>query len=75
MHGDHRGRLTVPDVVFVLAAIAVIGALSPVFYDALRSNTSEMSTGTLYLLQLIIPFAIAVLFSVIYMKATAGVGN
>lgn len=75
MLGDHRGRLTVPDVVFVLASVAILGALAPVFYDALRGNTAEMTTGTLYLFQLIIPFALLVLLSMIYVKATAGVKN
>lgn len=72
MQNDLRGRITVPDVVFIVMSLAVLGALSPVLYDALDTNVSGMSTGEAYLFQMIVPFAVLILLSMVYVKATAG---
>lgn len=70
---DERGRLTVPDLAYVLASMAFLSAIYPVFWESFNQNVSEMSTGQAYLFQLILPLALLVLFSIIFVKATAGV--
>lgn len=67
-----RARLTVPDVLFVLWSVAIIGALWPVVDAAISKNAGVMSTGSSYIYQLLLPMAVLVLFSVIYLKAVAG---
>lgn len=71
---DARARITLPDVLFLLMSLAFLGALYPVFMDGFRENVSIMSTGTAYLLQMVLPLAVLVLLSVIYVKAIAGSG-
>lgn len=68
-----RARITVPDIVYVLASLAILGALYPVLADGIASNVGELDTGTLYLIRLVLPMAILILFSMVYVKATAGV--
>jgi len=68
----NRARLTLPDVLFVLMSLAFVGALWPVVAAALQTNAGVMSTGSSYIYQLLLPVAILVLFSVIYLKAVAG---
>jgi hypothetical protein len=75
MRRDERARLTLPDLAYVLASIAFLGALYPVFWDSVQGRLGELSTGTVYLLQLVLPLALLVLLYVIYIKATAGVTN
>lgn len=69
---DERGRLTLPDVLYVLMTVAFIGALWPVVMDAIEENHAEMSTGAEYIYLLVLPLGVLVLLSVIYLKATAG---
>lgn len=68
-----RARLTVPDVLFLLLSFGFLAALYPVFWDGLQANADKMSTGTAYLFQLLLPFAILVLFTMIYATAVRGV--
>lgn len=71
---DVRGRLTVPDAFFVLMTIAFLGALYPVFYNILEVTAApHMGAGALFLWQLILPFGLLVITSMIFIKATAGV--
>lgn len=71
---DARARLTVPDVFFVLMTLAFLGALYPVFWSLLEGTAApHMGAGALFLWQLILPFGLLVIISVIYMKGTAGV--
>ena len=72
LRADRRGRLTVPDVIFLLASVAFLGALYPVFWSGFRANINLLSPGTAYLFQLILPLAIIVLLSVVYVKAAGG---
>lgn len=72
MRGDQRGRVTVPDVVFVLMSVAVLGALYPVFRASLDQNAGSMGTGTVYLFILFLPLAVLVLFMLLFTKSTAG---
>jgi hypothetical protein len=72
MMGDKRGRLTVPDVLFLLMSLAFFAPLTLVFYDGLDMSASYLGTGTGYLYQLLPPLAILVLLSVVYVKSIGG---
>lgn len=67
-----RARMTLPDVLFVLMSVAFLGALWPVVADALQTNAGAMSAGSSLIYQLLLPVAVLVLFSTIYLKAVAG---
>lgn len=69
---DRRGRITVPDVVFLVFTLAVLGSLYPVFTDAFSSSTSVLSLGESYLFQLLLPFAVLVILATIWRKAIVG---
>jgi hypothetical protein len=69
---DARARITLPDVLFVLMSLAYLGALYPVFREGLETRAHLMTTGELYLFQMILPLGILVLFTVIYVKAAGG---
>ncbi len=72
MPRDTRGRITVPDVLFVAASLFLIGALGPVFLKGLRANLGDMNQGTVMLLRLLLPLLVLVFFSAIYRKAVGG---
>jgi hypothetical protein len=69
---DDRARITLPDLVYVLGSLAILGALGPVFYEGLAQNVGVLSTGEALLWQAMVPFAGAVLLSVIWFKAIKG---
>lgn len=75
MQGNARGRLTVPDVAFLLASLFILRALWPVLNSGYIANLGQMSTATAWLIRLILPLAILVLFSMLWLKATAGVAR
>lgn len=70
---DPRARLTIPDVLFILLSVGVLGALYPVFFDLLEQNVDSMGTASEWLWQLFLPLAILVLLSVLWVKTTRGV--
>lgn len=72
MRGDTRGRLTLPDLAEILAALAILGGLASVFYGSLDNAAQYLSTGEAYMWQLFFPVAVLVLFAVIMQKARAG---
>jgi hypothetical protein len=74
MRADRRGRITIPDVVFVFAVLLVLSELWPVVWALLNANAGEMRTGTVYLFRLILPFSGLVLLAMIYVKSLAGSG-
>lgn len=74
MHGT-RGRLTVPDVAFLLMALMILRILWPVLNTEFVNNLSEMNTSTAWLFRLTLPIAILVMFSLLWLKATAGVAR
>jgi hypothetical protein len=74
MRGDRRGRITIPDVVFVFAVLLVLSELWPVVWALLNANAGEMRTGTVHLFRLILPFSGLVLLAMIYVKSLAGSG-
>lgn len=67
-----RGRLTIPDVVTAVVVLFFLGALFPVYRDALSSVTT--STGVQLLGVFLLPLAILVLYHVIFRRAL-GVGS
>jgi len=70
-----RARLTIPDVAYLLMSLAILAALYPVWKSGFVSNISQISTSTAWLWRLMLPLALLVLFSMIYLKATAGVSR
>lgn len=70
---DSRARLTVPDVLFVAANLAAFGALYPPYMTFIQDNAGQMTTAELYMYQLVGPFMILMLFTVVWAKATKGV--
>jgi len=75
MVGQDRGRLTVPDVALLLASLAILRILWPVMQTGFVNNLGEMSTPTAWLWRLVLPMAILVMFSMLWLKATAGVAR
>lgn len=67
-----RARVTIPDVAFVLFTIALLGALYPVFSDALVQHADDMSPGVGLLLQLVLPTIVLVMLYSLYQKAIRG---
>jgi hypothetical protein len=72
MHHDRRGRLTLPFVVYILMAMAVLAALYPVFAEFYAQNVGSMTQGTRLIFQLVLPLGILVLLTLIYVKAGVG---
>jgi hypothetical protein len=64
-----RGRLTVPDVMFGLMAMAFLGALYPVIADGMTANATVIPPAADMLLTLFLPLLLLVFFSTIYLKA------
>jgi hypothetical protein len=72
MWRDTRGRLTIPDVVFLLAALAFGAPLVVVFVDGMEANAGILTTGELYLYQLLVPGTVLVMLAVVFRKAVQG---
>jgi ABC-type dipeptide/oligopeptide/nickel transport system permease component len=70
-----RARLTVPDVAFLLVSLYILRVLWPVLNSGFINNLGELSTATAWLVRLILPLAILMLFSMLWLKATAGVAQ
>jgi cytochrome c biogenesis factor len=71
MHSDQRGRLTVPDVLLGLFAMAFLGALYPVLSDGMAEQSAEIPTGAGWLLELFLPLLLLVFLSIIYVQAAS----
>lgn len=69
---DDRGRITVPDVLFVLYSLAFLAVLWQPVWDGLENNSAIMPTGTVYLFRMFLPFAAIVMMAMIYVKAVRG---
>ena len=74
MTAHDRGRLTIPDALFLVFGVGMMGALIPVFYDLLGQNAAELSTGEALLWQALPPALIVVMFALIYITAVGGGG-
>ena len=69
---DARGRLTVPDILWILMSLAFVAVLWPIVWDGLQQHASNIGTGTLLLFRLVLPIALLVLLAMIYRKAVGG---
>lgn len=69
--GDRRARLTIPDLMRVVMAMAVFAALWPVVQHGL-DNSSGLSTGDAYLLTLAAPAILLVLLVLSYRASLGG---
>lgn len=69
---DQRARLTLPDLLIAVFALAVLGALWPVAAEALDNATTHMNAGEIYLMRLLLPLMLLTLLAVIFAKATTG---
>lgn len=67
-----RGRLTVPDILFLLMGVAFLGALYPVFWGFYTDNLSYLSPGAKYLFQLMLPLLLLVLYTIVFRNAVGG---
>lgn len=67
-----RARLTIPDVITALVSLFFLGALFPIYRDALTSAST--STGVQLLSVFMLPLAILVMYHVIFRRAL-GVGR
>lgn len=72
---DTRGRLTLVDVVFVVADIAFLAVMLRVFYPVLQEHGGSLATGEGYLWQLIPPLLVLVLLATIWVTAISGSGT
>jgi hypothetical protein len=70
-----RGRLTIPDAVYVFAALAVFGVLFPVFRTAIDSQAATLTRGEQLLALAVVPLMLLVMFLLYYVKATGGAGS
>jgi hypothetical protein len=71
---DQRGRLTIVDVVLILASVAVVGALWPVVEAGLTANAGELSTGEGYLFQMVLAVMVLVILASIWRRVVRGAG-
>lgn len=72
---NDRGRLTVPDIVFALMAVAFLGALWPAVYSGYQDAQPLMSTGTELLYLLIPAIIVLVLLFTLVRKSVRGYGR
>lgn len=67
-----RGRLTITDLVYVVIAMAGLGALYPAYRMVLSAASGSLDPGTMMLFQTVLPVALIVLLSVVYIEARGG---
>lgn len=68
----NRARITLPDVLFALFSLVVLGGLYPIVWESLQANAAQMSTAELYLYQLVLPLALLVFLVSIWRTAVGG---
>ena len=67
-----RGRVTVPDVLVWLLAVAFLGGLYPVYSSIISVHIGAAPEGPAIILQTIFPLMTLILITTIYMKAGLG---
>lgn len=75
MFRGNRGRLTVPDIAYLLASLAMLAILYPVWNEGFMSHMSEIDPATAWLFRLMLPLLLLVLLSMLWLKATSGVSR
>ncbi len=71
---DVRGRITLPDLMFIVASLAFLSVLWPIMNDVLEQS-KDLGTGAHYIFLLVMPVGVIVLFAAIYRSSIAGVGR
>ena len=69
---DVRARLTPVDVIYIGIALFILGNLAPAVYTTFSNNAGEMSTGAVYVWQLIFPGMIMTIIIVTYVTGVSG---
>lgn len=72
MTGD-RARLTLLDVVYIAASLAVLAFLAQVFYPILQEQAGELGTGTGLLVQTLVPALVIAILYITFAIATSEV--
>lgn len=66
---DERARITPVDVVFVGLSGTLILVLGPVLLTVLDNSAPELSTGTVYLFQLVVPGLLMTILILLVLQA------
>lgn len=67
-----RAQLTIPDVVFFGVGLAILGAFSPVIYQLLDMRADQLSTGSAFLLQMVVPGVLVTMLIILFAIASGG---
>lgn len=67
-----RAQLTIPDLVFAVAALVTLTPLAAAFYSTLDANAGELGTGTAYLFQMVVPGLVLTLLIIVFAIAVGG---
>lgn len=67
-----RGYITIADIVYLLAALAVLAVLTPVFMQLLDAQAGNLTRGQELLLLGVIPTALLVMLTLYFGKAVSG---
>lgn len=67
-----RGRITITEIVTAVFVLAAIRGLWPVVMASVDQNISSLSVGETYLIRLLLPLMVLVLFSAVYLTSGQG---
>lgn len=67
-----RGRITIPDVAYVLVAVVVLAALLPPFMSVLNGNGGALPRGDQLLWLVMPPSLVLVMLTMLFVKAVGG---
>lgn len=68
-----RARITLIDVVFIAASLAVLAFLSPALYEVLQQQTDVLGTGELLFMQMLVPAIVLTLLVLTFSRAVSSV--
>lgn len=69
-----RGQLTIPDMVYFGAGLVVLAGLAPAIYRLLNDQAGTLSTGSAYLLQMVVPGILITMLIIFFAIAVGGEG-
>ena len=67
-----RGRITIVEVVFFAASIAVLAFVTEPMYSILDQYASELGTGEAFLFRMVVPGLIMTVLVLVYTTAVGG---
>jgi len=70
-----RGQITIPDIVFFAAALIILAGFARPIYQLLNDNASELSAGSGYLLQMVVPGLLVTMLIIFFALATTRGGR